>query len=181
MDFTTVEVWTRGGLVTYYVAFVMELVTRKVICAGITPHPGGEWMLQIGRNLTDAISGFLRGKRYLVIDRDALYSSPFLGLLQQSGIRPVRTPPSAPNCNAHLERFNGSFKREAADRVIFIGESHLQRVIDEYLVHYHRERNHQGLNGHLIELGEEIGRTDGDIQHRERLGGMFHYFYRDAA
>lgn len=113
MDFTTVEVWTRGGLVTYYVAFVMELATRKVVCAGITPHPGGEWMLQIGRNLTDAISGFLRERR----------SSAFLGLLQQSGIRPVRTPPSAPNCNAHLEHFNGSFKREAAERVIFFGES----------------------------------------------------------
>ena len=73
MDFTTVEVWTRGGLVTYYLAFVMELATRKVICAGITPHPDGAWMLQVGRNLTDAIAGFLRGKRLLVIDRDALY------------------------------------------------------------------------------------------------------------
>ncbi len=181
MDFTTVEVWTRGGLVTYYVAFVMELVTRKVICAGITPHPGGAWMLQIGRNLTDAISGFLRGKRFLVIDRDALYSSAFLRLVEQSGIRPVRTPPSAPNCNAHLERFNGSFKREAADRVIFFGENHLKRVVDEYLVHYHRERNHQGLDGSIIESYEEIGRTTGDICHRERLGGMFHYYYRDAA
>jgi len=181
MDFTTVEVWTRGGLVTYYVAFVMELATRKVVCAGITPHPDGAWMLQICRNLTDAISGFLRGKRFLVIDRDALYSSAFLPLLEQSGIRPVRTPPSAPNCNAHLERFNGSFKREAAERVICFGENHLRRVVDEYLVHYHRERNHQGLDVHIIESGKEIGRTTGNIRHRERLGGMFHYYYRDAA
>lgn len=125
MDFTTVEVWTRGGLITYYVAFVMELATRKVTCAGITPHPDSSWMQQIGRNLTDVVTGFLRGKRFLVIDRDALYAPGFVRLIEQTGIQPVRIPPSAPNCNAHLERFNGSFKREAADRVIFFGESHL--------------------------------------------------------
>ncbi len=58
IDFTTVEVWTAGGLVTYYVAFVMELATRRVTCAGITAHPDGTWMNQVGRILTDAVSGF---------------------------------------------------------------------------------------------------------------------------
>jgi len=119
MDFTTVEVWTTGGLVTHYVAFVMELATRKVICAGITPHPDATWMQQIGRNLADVFSGFLVRKRFLIMDRDVLFHPEFRRLLEQSGIRSVRTPPSAPNCNAHLERFHGSFKREAADRVIF--------------------------------------------------------------
>ena len=28
VDFTTIEVWTKGGLVTYYLLFVMELKTR---------------------------------------------------------------------------------------------------------------------------------------------------------
>ncbi|MCB1103360.1 MAG: integrase core domain-containing protein [Cephaloticoccus sp.] len=59
----------------------------------------------------------------------------------------MRTPPSTPNRNAYLERFNGSFKREAANRVIFFGEIHLRRVVNEYLAHYHQERNHQGLDG----------------------------------
>jgi putative transposase len=62
IDLTTVEVWTKGGLVTHYVLFVMELATRKVTCAGITPYPGAAWMLQIGRNLTDAFSGSSAGK-----------------------------------------------------------------------------------------------------------------------
>jgi len=71
IDFTTVEVWTRGGLVTHYVLFVMDLATRKVVCAGITPCPDAAWMLQIGRDLTDAFSGFLLGKRFLIMDRDS--------------------------------------------------------------------------------------------------------------
>jgi transposase InsO family protein len=181
MDFTTVEVWTAGGLVTHYVAFVMELATRKVICAGITPHPDAAWMQQIGRNLTDAISGFLLGKRFLIMDRDALYHADFRVLLEASGIRPVWTPPSAPNCNAYLERFHGSFKREAADRVIFFGDAHLRQVVDEYLIHYHHERNHQGLAGQIIEPGQEVGLVKGIICRRQRLGGMLNYYYRDAA
>ena len=64
IDFTTVEVWTKGGLVTHYVLFIMELATRKVACAGITPYPDAAWILQIGRDLTDAFSGFLLGKRF---------------------------------------------------------------------------------------------------------------------
>jgi hypothetical protein len=80
-----------------------------------------------------------------------------------------------------LERFHGSFKREAADRVIFFGEAHLRRVVDEYLVHYHRERNHQGLEGKIIDPGREVGLTAGKICRRERLGGMLNYYYREAA
>ncbi len=181
MDFTTVEVWTTGGLVTHYVAFVMELATRKVICAGITPHPDATWMQQIGRNLADVFSGFLVGKRFLIMDRDVLFRPEFRRLLEQSGIRSVRTPPSAPNCNAHLERFHGSFKREVADRVIFFGEAHLQRVVDEYLIHYHCERNHQGLEGQIIQPGSEVSLRSGKIHRRERLGGMLNYYYREAA
>jgi putative transposase len=92
----------------------------------------------------------------------------------------VRIPPAAPNCNAYLERFNGSFKREVADRVIFFGEAHLRRLVDEYLVYYHRERNHQGLEGQIIEPGKEVGLANGRICRRERLGGMLNYYYRDA-
>lgn len=56
LDFTTVEVSTKGGLMTYFVLFVMDLASRWVTCAGITPHPETTWMLQIGRNLTDVVS-----------------------------------------------------------------------------------------------------------------------------
>ena len=54
-DFTTVEVWTRSGLVTFYISVVMHLKTRRIEIAGATPHPNSEWMQQVGRILTDCI------------------------------------------------------------------------------------------------------------------------------
>uniref|UniRef100_UPI00404B6021 integrase core domain-containing protein n=1 Tax=Cephaloticoccus sp. TaxID=1985742 RepID=UPI00404B6021 len=111
--------------------------------------PDSMWISQIGRNLTDAFCGFLKGKRFIIMDRDASFHAAFRLLLEQSGVRVVRTPPSSPNCNAYIERFHRSFKTEVAERMIFLGEAHLRRAVDEYLVYYHRERNHQGLEGEM--------------------------------
>ena len=73
-DFFTVEVATWQGLVTYYVLFVMELATRRVQMAGITPHPTSAFMQQGARQLTDPFDGCLLGKRYLLHDRDTKYT-----------------------------------------------------------------------------------------------------------
>lgn len=64
--------------------------------------------------------------------------------------------------------------------MIILFQDHLQRATAEYLEYYHRERNHQGLAGRLIELGAEIGSSSGKICRRLRLGGMLNYYYRDA-
>ena len=69
-DFTTVEVWTRSGLVTFYVLVVMHLKTRRIEIAGATPHPNSESMQQVGRNLTDCVDGFFRSSTHLILDRD---------------------------------------------------------------------------------------------------------------
>ena len=69
-DFFTVEVATFRRLVTYYVLIVIELSSRKVHIAGITPEPDSAFMMQVGRNLTDPVDGFLLGKRFLILDRD---------------------------------------------------------------------------------------------------------------
>ena len=97
VDFTTVEVWTKGGLVTYYLLFVMEIKTRRVHFAGCTPSPDGTWMKQVARNLTDSIDGFLNNSRYLLMDRDAKYSQAFCQILEQQRIKCVRLPPKSPN------------------------------------------------------------------------------------
>jgi hypothetical protein len=97
IDFTTVEVWTAQGLVTYYVLFAMNLATRKVHFAGCTPHPTDAWMRQTARQLTDACDGFLRGTRYLLMDRDGSFSEGFRNILKSAGVEPVRLPPRSPN------------------------------------------------------------------------------------
>src|SRR5206468_7137854 len=91
-DFFTVEVATWHGLVTYYVLVVMELATRRVQIAGITPHPTAAFMQQCARQLTDLFDGFLLGKRYVIHDRDTKFTQAFDTLLTDSGIEPVVLP-----------------------------------------------------------------------------------------
>lgn len=180
-DFTTIEVWTKGGLVTFYLLFVMELATRRVHFAGCTPNPDEAWMKQIARNLTDVEDGFLKGKRYLLIDRDGKFSPAFREILTNEGVNAVILPPKSPNLNAHLERFHRSLKAECLERMIFFGEMWLRKAVTQFLEHYHAERNHQGLANRILVPGEEVGRSCGGIQCRERLGGLLRYYYRKAA
>jgi putative transposase len=181
IDFTTLEVWTRGGLVTFYLLFVMELKTRRVHLAGCTPHPNDFGMKQIARNLTDSIDGFLLGKRYVLMDRDAKFSPAFRDRLKDEGVQPLRLPARSPDLNAYIERFMRNIKSECLARIVFFGENALRRAITAYLDHYHSERNHQGLCNQLIEPGDDVGRETGKIKCRDRLGGMLRYYYRAAA
>jgi hypothetical protein len=144
-DFFTVEVWTRRGLLTYYVLFVMRLETRSVHIAGVTTAPNGAYMKQVARNLTDVSDGFLLNSRYLIMDRDTKYTEEFRGYLDHEGVKPVRCPVRAPNCNAFAERFVRSIKEECLDRMILFGEASLHRALREYVLHFRSERNHQGV------------------------------------
>ncbi len=179
-DFFTVEVATWHGLVTYYVLVVIELATRRVQIAGITPHPTAAFMQQCARQLTDPCDGFLLGKRYLLHDRDTKFTQAFDVLLAASGVEPILLPPRSPNLNAHCERFVCSIKEEALARMIMLGERALYHAIHQYLAHYHTERNHQGLDNQLIEGEEAVGCQTGDVMRRERLGGLLSYYYREA-
>jgi hypothetical protein len=109
-DFFTVEVWTRRGLQRFTVLFFIELSTRKVELGGIALAADGLWMSQIGRNRTDAVDGILVGKRYLIHDRDPLFTAEFLNMLGDSGVKSVKLPPRSPNLNAYAERFVRSIK-----------------------------------------------------------------------
>jgi transposase InsO family protein len=137
-DFFTVEVATGHGLVTYYVLVVMELATRRVQIAGITPHPAGAFMQQCARQLTDSFDGFLLGKRYLLHDRDTKFTRAFDDLLKGSGVEPIILPARSPNLNAHCERFVRSIKEEALDQMLLLSERSLSYVIQQYLAHYGR-------------------------------------------
>jgi putative transposase len=180
-DFFTVEMWTWRGLVTLYVLFFMDLATRRVYLGGITTNPDSKWMMQVAKNVTDPLDGFLRQKRHLIIDRDAKYCDAFVHLLKGTGVKMVRLPAKSPNLNAFAERFVRTIKDECTDRLIFFGERSLQRAVVEFLEFYNRERFHQGMDNELLTPPNSAGSSGGELVCRERLGGMFKYYSRRAA
>jgi putative transposase len=97
--------------------------------------------------------------------------------LQDAGIRVVQTPYRAPNANAYAERFVRSIKEECLNRLIPLGERHHRRAVAEFVAHYHRERNHQGLDNELIE-GQRAKRCVGRVRRHQRLGGLLNYYTR---
>jgi putative transposase len=180
-DFFTVEVWPKNGLERFIVLFFMELSTRRVQLGGIARVANGLWMAQIARNLTDDMDGFFHKKRYLIHDRDPLYTRDFLNLLAEAGIESVKLPPRSPNLNAYAERFVRSIKESCLERLIFFGENSLRNAIREFVGHYHLERNHQGLGNRLIVPMETTAEATGAVERRQRLGGLLNYYYRKAA
>ena len=95
-------------------------------------------------------------------------------------MRPVRLPARSPNLNAFAERFVRSIKSEYPERMVFFSEAAPWRAIQAYADHYHHERNHQGIENRLFEPGPEVGRANGRVESRERLGGLLRYYYREA-
>jgi transposase InsO family protein len=180
-DFLTVEVCTIKGLVTHYILFFIDIANRAVKIAGITPHPDSRWMTQIARNLTDLNDGFLRGKRYLILDRDTKYSDAFRSVLVRQRIQIIRLPPRSPNLNAFAERFVRSIKEECLSRMIFFGPASLQHAVRQFIAHYHSERNHQGLENRLPQPASVTALPNHPVQRRQRLGGMLSYYHRAAA
>jgi Integrase core domain. len=179
-DFFTIEAISWKGLVRYFVLFVIDLKTRRIEIAGIVGSPSGAWMAQIARNWTDCEDGFLLRSRYLIHDRDPLFTKAFRATLEGSGVHPIRLPSRSPNLNAYAERFVRSIKSECLAQVIPIGEAHLRRAVREYAEHYHFERNHQGIGNRLIDSSTDGSRRSGSIGCRERLGGLLRFYHRAA-
>ena len=180
LDFFTLEVLTLAGIIRCHVLFVIPLKTREVQIVGITAQPCEKWMKQMARNLTDPCDGFLRSPGYRIMDRDPLFTACFRQMLKDCGTKPVRLPARSPNLNAFAERFVLSIKSECLNKIIPLGEKHLRLAIKEYMAHYHGERNHQGLGSHIIPADEKVGRSEGVVKTRSRLGGFLNYYYREA-
>jgi transposase InsO family protein len=149
--------------------------------AGIVPEPTGAWITRTTRHLIDALEGFLQGCRYLIHDRSPLFTKQFVTILQSAGIQAVRLPPRSPNLNAYAERFVRSIKEDCLDRMILIGEATLYRAASQFVLHYHAERNHQGLENKIIQPEFLVFPDEGEVVCRKRLGGLLRYYYREAA
>ena len=137
-------------------------------------------MVHLGADLdkrsSQMVDGLLAHHRVLICDRDGKWTDGFRALLEGAGVRIVRTPVQAPNANAYAERFACAIREECLDRLILFGERRLLHVLNEFVVHYHEERNHQGLSNDLIAPAPRAGGRAG-IRCRDRLGGLLRYYY----
>jgi transposase InsO family protein len=180
-DFFTVEAWTPKGLTRFLVFFVIDLSSRRVQIAGIDEAPDGQWMLQQARNLTDPEHGFLKGKRFLIHDRDPLYTTEFRKTRKAGGIRSLKMPKWSPNLNAHCERFVQSIKVECLDKMILFGERHVRYAVEQYAgQYYHEEVRTRDWATARSSSPPEARPTAGRILCRERLGGLLKSYYRKA-
>jgi putative transposase len=173
-DFFTVEVWTKTGLMTYYLLSFMRVASLKVCIAGVTISPDQRWMEQMARDISFAESGFLNGRRYLLHDRDATFCAAFMEILEVVGIKTVKLPARSPNLNAHLEQWHRSIREECLSKLILFGEASLRQVLSDYVLHFRGERNHQGRGNVILfpRPEDRIGESTGEIQTLERLVGL---------
>jgi putative transposase len=160
-DFFTTEVWTARGLVTYYTLFVIELQSRRVLSS--TSHPDEAFVVQTMRALTDEVDGVLGSRCILICDRDRKWSAGVEHFLATAGVRVIRTPFWAPNCNAYAERFVRSIKEECLNHVIPLGERHLRRSLGNELI------------GRPPRQPASV-----PVRRPQRLGGLLSYYYRAA-
>jgi putative transposase len=102
-------------------------------------------------------------------------------MLADAGVQSVKLPQRSPKLNAYAERFVQSIKESCLDQMILFGENSLRKAIQEFVVHYHLERNHQGLGNREIMPEKFNSDPQGPLECRERLGGMLKYYHRAAA
>ena len=127
--------------------------------------------------------GFLDGCRYLIHDRDTKFTDSFRAIVKSGQVEPLKLPARSPNLNAFAERWVKSVKEECLSKLILFGEASLKRILREYLVHYHVERNHQGKDNVLLfsTATKTMSGVDGSVCCRERIGGLLKYYHREAA
>jgi putative transposase len=176
-DFFTVE---SAFLRRYYALFFIEHGTRRVQLAGCTTNPSGSWVTQRARNL--GLFFAEQQIRLLIRDRDAKYSRPFDEVFRSERIRILRTAIRAPKANAVAERFVRTVRAECLDWLLILNRRHLERVLRGYVEHYNTERPHRALALRPPDPSSAAkGAAVGEIQRRDKLGGLIHEYYRAAA
>jgi putative transposase len=176
-DFFTVETLF---LHTLYVLVVMEIGSRKVHFAGCTAHPDNAWITQQARQVMWQLEDREPGIRFLIRDNDKKFTQAFDTVFRSEGIDVIRTPYRAPNANAYAERWIRSVREECLDKLLIINQTHLRRVMHEYIEFFNTARSHQGID-QQIPTPKTIHETTGPVRCRSVLGGIIHDYYRDAA
>ena len=176
MDFFTVPTATFRML---YCFFVISHSRRRILHFNATEHPTAQWIVQ---QLREAFPDD-RAPKYLVLDRDSKFSGEVGAMLKCLGCELIRTAYRSPWQNGVAERWVGSCRRELLDHVIVLSESHLRRLVREYIRYYHEDRVHNSLsedtpNGRAPEPRQSDAAR---VMGVPRCGGLHHRYYWQTA
>jgi putative transposase len=168
-----------------YVFVVLEIGTRRILHWNVTEHPTADWTAQQFRMVVRGD----QGHRFLIHDRDTIFSEGVDRTLEAMGLEVLKTPARVPQANTFCERVIGTIRRECLDFVIPLTEQHLRAILREWISHYNRGGPHSSLgpglpdpppdrvvasNGHHLP-------TDHRVVATPILGGLHHDYVLEAA
>lgn len=166
-----------------YVPVVLEVGSRRILHSNVTAHPTAEWTLQQFREAIPSEHAY----RFLIRDRDSIFSEEVDRDLKGFGLKILRTPIQAPKANAYCERLVGTMRRECLDWLIPLNEKHLRGILREWVTHYNRGRPHASLGPGIPELtrnpplSAECRRHElpegCQIRTKDILGGLHHEYW----
>jgi putative transposase len=179
-DFLVVETVLLQRL---YVLVFIEHGTRRLHLAGVTSHPTGAWAVQQARNLAMDLGDRLGTLRFLIHDRDPVFTTAFGEVFRAEGLRIITTLPKTPRMNAICERVIGTLRRELLDRTLILGERHLALVLREYLIHFNGHRPHQSRRQRPPDIETQPVRDVADlrsVRRRPVVAGLINEYHRAA-
>ena len=177
MDFFTVA---TASFRVIYVWFVIEHGRRRVVHFNVTEHPCAAWVIQ---QLREAFP-YDTAPRYLVFDRDSIFSAEVVGAVKTLGTKPTRTAYKSLWQNGTAERWVGCARQELLNHVVVLNEAHLRRLLREYVSYYHEDRTHCGLEKETPARRVVSPKPSATAQavSLARIGGLQHrYEWREAA
>jgi putative transposase len=172
-----------AGFRVLYVFVAMEVGSRCILHCNVTAHPTAGWTLQQIREAVPSDHAY----RFLIHDRDSIFSAEVDEYLKAFGLKILRTPVQAPKANAYCERLMGTIRRECLDFMIPLNEKHLRKVLREWMTHYNRGRPHASLGPGIPEsptktfprrrqARHELP-NDCRIRMKDILGGLHHEYW----
>ena len=179
MDFFTVPTATFRVL---YVWFAIRHSRREIVHWSVTESPTAPWVVQQLRETFPFDDAHGRS-RYLVLDRDTIFSGAVAAAIESMGLEATRTSYQSPWQNGVAERFVGTVRRDLLDHAIILDDEHLRRLLSEYLAYYHGDRTHLGVekDAPVVRAVELRPAGAATVQARRRVGGLYHRYEWVAA
>jgi len=179
-DFLVVE---TALLKQLHVLVFIEHGTRRLDLAGVTAHPTGAWAVQQSRNLAMDLGDRLGTLRFLIQDRDPLFTATFAEVFRAEGLRIITTLPRTPRMNAICERVVGTLRRELLDRVLILNEPHLALLLRGYVTRYNGQRPHQSRQQRPPDIETQSVRDVADLRSARRrlvVAGLINEYHYAA-